>query len=60
MRQAYALARAHPRIDLLLWFLLQDEPDPARWQSGLVSATGERKPSFQVFRSIMLALRAKR
>ncbi|HWJ45177.1 MAG TPA: hypothetical protein VNR63_07295, partial [Gaiellaceae bacterium] len=37
VRQSFAIARAHPRIDMLLWFLLQDEPDPARWQSGLVS-----------------------
>ena len=25
---------------MLLWFLLQDESDPERWQSGLISATG--------------------
>jgi hypothetical protein len=42
---------------MLLWFLLQDEPDPARWQSGLISATGERKPSFDEFRETMSLLR---
>ena len=50
VRQSFAIARAHPRIDMLLWFLLQDEADPERWQSGLISATGERKPSFNAFR----------
>ena len=28
VRQSFAIARAHPRIDMLLWFLLQDEGDP--------------------------------
>ena len=60
LRQAFALAQAHPRIDLLLWFLLRDEPDPARWQSGLVSAAGERKPAFAAFRNVMIGLRARR
>jgi hypothetical protein len=50
VRESFAIARAHPRIDMLLWFLLRDEPDPARWQSGLISATGERKPAFDAFR----------
>jgi hypothetical protein len=49
VRESFAIARAHPRIDMLLWFLLQDESDPARWQSGLISATGERKPSWDAF-----------
>jgi hypothetical protein len=60
LREAFALARAHPRIDLLLWFLLRDEEDPARWQSGLLTIAGERKPSFVAFRDVMLGLRAKR
>jgi hypothetical protein len=54
VRESFAIARAHPRIDMLLWFLLRDEPDPARWQSGLISATGERKPSFDAFREELL------
>jgi Glycosyl hydrolase catalytic core len=53
VRESFAIARAHPRIDLLLWFLLRDEPDPARWQSGLISATGERKPAFDAFREAL-------
>jgi hypothetical protein len=56
VRQAFAIARAHPRIDMLLWFLLQDELDPERWQSGLISAAGERKPSFDALRESLADL----
>ena len=59
VRQSFAIARAHPRIDMLLWFLLQDEADPERWQSGLISATGERKPSFNAFRESLALLPAR-
>ena len=56
MRQSFAIARANPRIDMLLWFLLQDEADPERWQSGLISAAGERKPAFEAFRESLAEL----
>jgi hypothetical protein len=56
VREAFAIARAHPRIDMLLWFLLQDEGDPARWQSGFIAADGRRKPSFQAFREALAEL----
>ena len=48
--EAFAIARRDPRIDLLLWFLLRDERDVTRWQSGLVTAAGKRKPAFAAFR----------
>jgi hypothetical protein len=41
---------------MLLWFLLQDELDPERWQSGLISAAGERKPSFDALRESLADL----
>ena len=50
MKQAYAMARKNPRIDMMLWFLLRDEPRLGGWQSGLLTRTGQRKPSFNVFR----------
>ena len=56
VRESFEIAQAHPRIDMLLWFLLQDERDPARWQSGLISAAGERKPSFEAFRKSLAEL----
>ena len=35
LTQAFGIARKNPRIDMMLWFLLKDEPDLAGWQSGL-------------------------
>ena len=52
LTQAFAIARANPRIDLMLWFLLRDEPDVGRWQSGLMDAEGNRKPSFAAFQAL--------
>src|SRR5215218_11517365 len=52
LKQAYAIARANPRIDMLLWFLLKDDTAPGGWQSGLMTATGRHKPSFIQFQRI--------
>ena len=43
------MMRANPRVDVFLWFLLQDETSLGRWQSGLISVGGVRKPAFDVF-----------
>ena len=50
LTEAFALARRHPRIQLMLWFLLDDEPRVGRWQSGLITASGRKKPAFFAFR----------
>jgi hypothetical protein len=52
MKQAFAMARKNPRIDMMLWFLLRDEPKLGGWQSGLMTRTGQKKPSFNVFRAL--------
>jgi hypothetical protein len=52
LRQAYAIARRTPRVDMMLWFLLKDEQDRGRWNSGLLTASGERKPSFAAFQDV--------
>lgn len=52
LSQAFAIARAHPRIDMMLWFLLKDEPRLSGWQSGLIAADGRRKPAFAAFRRL--------
>ena len=52
MRQAYAIARKNPRIDMMVWFLLKDEQRLGGWQSGLLSAAGKKKPAFNVFRAL--------
>jgi hypothetical protein len=50
LTKAVAVARAHPRIDMFLWFLLRDEDRIGGWQSGLMTFEGTRKPSFDAFR----------
>ncbi len=34
---------------MMLWFLLRDDPSTAGWQSGLLTSTGAKKPSFAAF-----------
>jgi hypothetical protein len=52
MQQAYAIARSNKRIDMMLWFLVRDEPNIGGWQSGLQTVTGRQKPAWNVFKSI--------
>ena len=50
LRQSFAIARANPRIDLMVWFMLRDDTNIGiGWQSGLLTAGGKKKPSFSVF-----------
>ena len=54
LAQAVSIARANPRIDVFLWFLLRDEQRLGGWQSGLTTFQGKRKPSFNAFRRAAL------
>ncbi|HEX6664747.1 MAG TPA: hypothetical protein VF025_13835 [Gaiellaceae bacterium] len=48
--QSYAIARANPRIDLMVWFMLRDDTNiNVGWQSGLLTAAGKRKPAFAAY-----------
>jgi hypothetical protein len=38
-----------PRVDMLIQFLYQDEPEIARFQSGLVTVGGIEKPAFHAY-----------
>jgi hypothetical protein len=50
VRQSFAIARANPRIDMMVWFMLRDDTNLGLgWQSGLLTAAGKKKPSFSVF-----------
>ena len=49
LTQAVALARRNPRVTMLLWFLVRDEPQLSGWQSGLETRTGAHKPAFAAF-----------
>jgi hypothetical protein len=52
LKQAYAIARANPRIDMFLWFLVRDQPQIGGWQSGLETISGRRKPAWTVFSTL--------
>jgi hypothetical protein len=52
LTEAFAIARRNPRIDMMLWFLLRDDPNPNGWQSGLITAKGAKKPSFKAFQHL--------
>ena len=48
--QSFAIARRHPRIDMMLWFLLRDDPRiRSGWQSGFFTYRGRAKPSYRAF-----------
>jgi hypothetical protein len=49
LKQAFAIGRRNPRIQMMLWYLLQDEPIISGWQSGLLTSTGKKKPAFAAF-----------
>ena len=49
LKQAFAIARKNPRVDVMLWFLLKDEPLLSGWQSGLMTTGGRQKPAFNTF-----------
>ncbi len=52
LTQAFGIARANPRIVMMLWFMLKDEPVLSGWQSGLLTAAGAKKPSFTAFANL--------
>jgi hypothetical protein len=52
LKQAYAIARKNPRIQMMIWFLMKDEPRLSGWQSGFMTASGKKKPSFAAFASL--------
>lgn len=47
--EASARAYRTPRVDMLIHFLVRDEPDLARFQSGLETLSGTPKPAFAAF-----------
>ena len=52
LTQAFAIARKNPRIQLMLWFLLRDEPNLAGWQSGLETTAGKKKPAYSAYQRL--------
>jgi Glycosyl hydrolase catalytic core len=52
LTQAFRIVRANPRVDLMLWFMLRDDPNLNGWQSGLITVGGKHKPSFAAFQAM--------
>jgi hypothetical protein len=53
LAQSFAIARRHPRIDMMLWFLLRDDPRIGNgWQSGVYRLNNSRKPSYRAFQRV--------
>jgi hypothetical protein len=50
LAEAALKAYASPRVDVLVQYLVEDEPNTARWQSGLLTDTGLEKPAYEAFR----------
>ncbi len=52
LTEAFAIARKNPRIDMMIWFLLKDQPNLSGWQSGLMTVDGRLKPSFAAYERV--------
>jgi hypothetical protein len=52
LTEAFVIARRNGRIQLMLWFLLKDDPVQGGWQSGLETTTGRHKPSYASFQRL--------
>lgn len=52
LRTAFARAKANPRIDMMLWFLIRDEANLSGWQSGLIDSAGARKRAYATFKAL--------
>jgi hypothetical protein len=48
LRTAVAMARRNTRIQMLIWFIMRDNP-VSLWQSGLLTFSGLEKPAFDLF-----------
>jgi hypothetical protein len=51
--EAIRLLECDPSVRSLLFFGLQDEPDLARWQAGLIRADGTRRPSYDAVKTAL-------
>jgi hypothetical protein len=48
LRTAVSMARRIPRVQMLIWFIMRDNP-VSLWQSGLLTFGGLEKPAFDLF-----------
>jgi hypothetical protein len=55
LKQAFAIARKNPRVQMMIWFLFQDDVyhrNGFDWESGLITQTGQKKPSFAAYAAL--------
>jgi hypothetical protein len=52
------MARRNPRVGMLIWFAIRDNPVNA-WQSGLMTQFGLEKPAFDVYATLAKPLDAR-
>ncbi|HZC29580.1 MAG TPA: glycosyl hydrolase [Gaiellaceae bacterium] len=53
LTEAYAIARHTPQVQMMIWFMLRDDTNlNIGWQSGLLTASGKKKPAFNAFRRL--------
>ena len=55
LAEAALRVETSPLVDMLVQFMVQDEPQLNGWQSGLITAGGVAKPSFNSFRLPIVA-----
>jgi hypothetical protein len=53
LKTAFSIAKANPSIDMMVWFLMRDEPNVNGWQSGLINAAGKKKPAYAAFKALV-------
>ena len=54
LSEAALRAYQAPRVDMLVQYLIRDEPELARFQSGLYTVSGRAKPAAQAFPLLLL------
>ena len=58
LRTAVDMARRNPRVGMLIWFAIRDNPVNA-WQSGLMTQFGLEKPAFDAYSVLAKPLDAR-
>ena len=58
MRTAFGMARQNTRVQMLIWFIMRDNP-VSLWQSGLLTFNALEKPAFDLFSVLVKPLDAR-
>ena len=58
MRTAFSMARRNARVQMVIWFIMRDNP-VSLWQSGLLTFGGLEKPGFDLFSVLTKPLDAR-